>query len=92
MSHSSNSTSALTLRIGRLSWSVASYAEAVEIYCNCRDGLDLGAHELPQGRVGGYSISYNGRMWAGAPRAWKSGDVPVSPAELDAQRAAGVAA
>lgn len=76
----------LTLRIGRRTWQVGSYTEAVEIYCNYRDGTGYGADEMPSGIVGAYHVSYNGRLWKGPPRAWKAGDEPVSPAELDAAR------
>jgi hypothetical protein len=56
----------LILRIGRRHrLEVTSLAEASRIYGELRDDSGEGASTFPDGRVGHYRISYNGRVWDG---------------------------
>lgn len=65
----------LVLKIGRLhKLSVPNLIEASREYCRLRDESGLGASEFPEGKVGEYRISYNGRVWRGK---WFSGQKPV---------------
>jgi hypothetical protein len=52
------------LRIGnRGTFEVADLREASVVYQRERDATGEGASTFPQGRVGKYVISYNGRVW-----------------------------
>lgn len=60
-------TSALTLKIGRQNYFVASIEEASRLYQQLRDKSGLGASQWPAGKLSnGLTISYNGRVWNGA--------------------------
>jgi hypothetical protein len=68
----------LVLSIGRRHRiRVASLQEASETYTRLRDASEEGASTWPEGRVGKYFISYNGRVWARPSREWQIGDNPV---------------
>lgn len=56
----------LILRVGRRRRiNVTSLAEASRIYGELRDESGEGFSTFPDGRVGHYRISYNGRVWDG---------------------------
>ena len=56
----------MKLTIGkRHSIEVTTTAEAQQHYCRLRDESGEGASTFPDGRVGKYRISYNGRVWDG---------------------------
>lgn len=56
----------MRLRIGkRLSVEVADLREASIVYQRERDASGEGASTFPFGRVGKYTVSYNGRVWLG---------------------------
>ena len=56
----------MELRIGKRKFTVASFAEAQQVYCRERDASGEGASTFPRGKVNGsYDISYNGRLWLG---------------------------
>ena len=68
----------MKLTIGkRLSADVSGIAAASALYCRTRDQSGEGNSTFPTGKIPGHYISYNGRVWAGKPRDWKPGDVPV---------------
>ena len=57
---------------------VRSVQHASEVYCQLRDSpFPKGASEFPSGRLPGFYVSYNGKVWRGKPQDWKPGDVPV---------------
>lgn len=65
----------MKLTIGRRFMAeVPSIEEASRIYCEQRDLSDEGASTFPEGKVGNYRISYNGKVWDGK---WQTGMVPV---------------
>lgn len=73
---------ALFLQVGHLRTQIDSYAEASELFCATRDAYGEGASRTPtallvyeDGRVVGH-VSYNGRVWAGAPQSW-TGDTAL---------------
>jgi hypothetical protein len=74
----------MILSIGqRVKVMVGSLAEASRVYSQLRDASGEGASTWPDGKVDGYRISYNGRVWEGkkllmeaAPRL-KTADVEV---------------
>ena len=60
---------------GKIRFASNSLADLSAYFCNWRDGLDLGASQMPKGfvldsdgSVIGH-ISYNGRVWAGVEYA-----------------------
>ena len=56
----------MKLTIGkRYSVEVTNLADAQDHYCRLRDESGEGASTFPDGRVGHYRISYNGRVWDG---------------------------
>jgi hypothetical protein len=56
----------MKLTIGRRhSIEVASLEEASRVYCDLRDESGEGASTFPNGKVGKYRISYNGKVWLG---------------------------
>jgi hypothetical protein len=76
----------LTLVIGRRHRiPVASLREASTIYSRLRDESGEGGSTWPDGRVGKFHVSYNGKVWSKPSRHWKPGDTPVyDPYALDA--------
>ena len=69
----------LTLKIGaRYITQVDSFEAASRKFQSIRDGADLGASQMPEGRIYDASgvqiasISYNGRVWHAVPDAWQS--------------------
>jgi hypothetical protein len=75
-------TTELTIRIGRKAYAIPDLATASRMVCEARDKAGVGSREFKtpmiyEGeRQVGY-VSYNGRVWAGDPRGWKSGDKPI---------------
>lgn len=57
----------MKLKLAGRTYTVDSIAHAVEIYCVMRDASGEGARTWPDGRVGKYIITYNGRVWDGMP-------------------------
>lgn len=56
----------MKLHIGRrASFEVADLREASIVYQRERDASGEGASTFPCGRVGKYTVSYNGRVWLG---------------------------
>lgn len=56
----------LTLKVGtRVKHAVSDLAEASRIYQALRDQSGEGASTWPDGSVGRYRISFNGRVWLG---------------------------
>lgn len=53
------------LKIGRRTHDVASIEEASRLYQRLRDESGEGASTWPEGRVGEFRITYNGRIWRG---------------------------
>ncbi len=72
----------LTLRVGSRTYPVESVEDASRIFVAARDKFGEGASNTPtpllvrDGKVIGY-VSYNGRVWAGDPKAWKPDDEPI---------------
>lgn len=71
------------LQIGRKRYQVDSFKQASEMFCVARDKSGNGASRTPSplivdenGVAIGY-VSYNGRVWLGAPQAWVPGAMPV---------------
>lgn len=62
---SANEQKVLKLRIGHRAYDVASLEEASRVYQRLRDDSGEGQSTWPQGRVGKFTISYNGRVWRG---------------------------
>lgn len=57
---------ALQLRIsGVLTKNVRDLDEAQSVYVHARDLSGEGYQEFPEGKVGRFRISYNGRVWDG---------------------------
>jgi hypothetical protein len=76
----------LTLLIGKRRYPVASIEDASRMFCAARDKSGFGASKITtpliyraDGGLLGY-ISYNGRVWSGHPRDWKSGTKPLHEA------------
>lgn len=69
----------LELRIGKKTFAVTDLADASRVYQRERDKSKSGASRFPEGRVGEYRISFNGRVWLGE---WKAGQKPVMEAAL----------
>lgn len=70
----------LTLKIGRRHFvPVTSLEEASREYQRLRDESGEGGSTFPDGKVGNYRISYNGRVWDGAVN-WVPGVKPVMEA------------
>jgi hypothetical protein len=68
----------LTLTIGkRHRIAVSSIAEASAIYCQLRDEADEGSSTWPNGRVGDFYISYNGKVWTQPPKDWQISCTPI---------------
>ncbi|HTR86214.1 MAG TPA: hypothetical protein VMI56_17150 [Reyranella sp.] len=72
----------LAIRVGRKSYPVADYAEASRMVEAARDRSGVGVSHFPdalifEGDALVAHVSYNGRVWAGHPRAWKPGDAPL---------------
>jgi hypothetical protein len=64
----------MKFRIGnRLTAEVTDFAEASRVYAALRDASGEGASTFPVGRLPGHYISYNGRVWKGAPQNWVDG-------------------
>lgn len=67
----------LTIRIGRKSYPIPDLRTASDMVCAARDKSGVGnsrftAPLIYEGdRQIGY-VSYNGRVWEGSPREWKS--------------------
>ncbi len=62
---------ALSLKIGRKAYPVASYEQASEMFSAARDRSGLGSSDVPNGRIFSGAeqvayISYNGKVWAGS--------------------------
>lgn len=55
----------LTLTIGRKHFIATDLTDASRIYQRERDDSGQGSGTFPDGRVGKYRISYNGRVWHG---------------------------
>ena len=53
---------------------VQSLEEASRVYCGLRDESGEGGSTWPSGRVGEYTVSYNGKVWLGK---WSEGAQPV---------------
>lgn len=75
-------TATLTMQIGHKSYQVASLSEASAMFCDARDKANTGASRTPTPLIfdGGRQIayvSYNGRVWADTPQAWRPGDTPL---------------
>lgn len=68
----------LTLKIGAETYKVTDYADASRVYCAVRDESMLGGSEFPSGRIGRKAcVSYNGKVWEGAPKDWYPGKAPL---------------
>lgn len=53
----------MKLTYGRTTLEVADLAEASRVYCDARDKSGKGASQWPNGKVDGFHISYNGKVW-----------------------------
>ena len=76
-------TKTMFLQVGRKRYQVETFQQASEVFCAARDKSGNGASRTPSplildehGGAIGY-VSYNGRVWAGAPQAWLSGTQPL---------------
>lgn len=71
-----------TLQIGDRRWPFPGIVEASTIYRETIEALDLGSSQTPPcllvagGKTVGH-VSYNGKVWAGAPRDWQPGAKPI---------------
>jgi hypothetical protein len=89
------------VQIGARRFPFSSFEEISRAYRQTIERLGLGASECPpchildhRGEIAGY-VSYNGRVWRGAPHEWQSGQRPLyapdghygDPAELYRERA-----
>ena len=76
-------TEDLYLLVEGRKYPVRSIKDASEKFCVVRDRMGVGASQMPQVLLVNdhnktrYYVSYNGRVWAGAPNDWKAGDKPV---------------
>lgn len=72
----------LTIRIGRKAYAVADLATASRMVSAARDKSGVGNSRFTtplifEGERQVAYVSYNGRVWAGLPTAWKPGDKPL---------------
>jgi hypothetical protein len=76
-------TTILFLQIGRKRYEVADLEQASRMFCAARDKSGLGMSRISEplitdehGTVVAY-VSYNGRVWAGAPQDWNVDSKPI---------------
>lgn len=75
-------SAALSIRVGRKTYAIPDLAAASRLVCEARDRSGARSSRFTPplifdgGRLVGH-VSYNGRVWAGEPRDWKPGAVPL---------------
>ena len=76
-------TEPLFIQVGRRRYQIASLRQASEMFERARDAMGLGASKIgpalsvrADGTTFGY-VSYNGRVWAGAPGDWQPDRTPL---------------
>lgn len=75
----------LTIRIGKKSYPIASFADASRMVCAARDKSGVGSSRFKdpiiyEGDKAVAHVSYNGRVWAGSPREWTAKSTPLCEA------------
>lgn len=72
-----------TVKIGRRSFAFTSFEQVSAAYSATIGAMDYGASRTPSCKIFDASgkqvayVSYNGRVWAGEERGWKSGNTPL---------------